>query len=83
MEDIASEIVKKFTDDQKYMYRAWKAVTTGVLPVDFEKYEVGKLHQARKGSLLRYIFPILKKFSFMDQDMDLREASKVVLDPTY
>ena len=56
MEDIPSDIVKDFTDDQKYMYRAWKAVTTGELPVDFEKYEIGKLHQARNGSLLIYFF---------------------------
>ena len=45
--DIPAEVEKKFTADQKYIWRIAKIIASGEIPDEFEKYSIGLMHLAR------------------------------------
>ena len=45
--DLSEDEIKDLSTDQKYLYRILRIIKTGVIPPDFEKFNIGPLNHAR------------------------------------
>ena len=45
--DLSDDEIKDLSTDQKYLYRILKIIKTGIIPPDFEKFNIGPLNHAR------------------------------------
>ena len=45
--DLSDDEIKDLSTDQKYLYRILRIIKTGIIPPDFEKFNIGPLNHAR------------------------------------
>ena len=56
--DLDSDVLKNMNEDNKYLYKIAKIIVTGIIPPDFELYEVGVLCLARSWLIKCNIFTL-------------------------